>query len=619
MNLPFKMPVQREQLKDMSVKELELLAVGIREELIRTVSATGGHFASNLGVVELTLALEKAFDSPQDKIIWDVGHQTYVHKMLTGRWDEMKTLRQLDGISGFPKRSESPHDTYDSGHSGTSISAALGYAKARDLAGLQYACVAVIGDGSLTAGVAYEALNAAGIQKTPLIVVLNDNEMSISRNVGGISKHLQNLRTSSSYLSFKNKLKRRLESAPKLGRELERIRDSIKYALMPAAIFEELGFKYFGPIDGHDIQELTEAMEAAKSLKRPVLLHVVTVKGKGYRNAEKNPDLYHGTGPFDPETGIALSSASKETYTDIFGKTLLQMAAEDERIVAITAAMTDGTGLREMRRRFPDRVVDAGIAEQHAVSFAAGLALNGILPVVAMYSTFLQRAYDQVLMEVCLQNLPVIFAVDRAGISGPDGETHQGQFDLAYLSTMPNMTVLAPKDGPELQEMLRFALTLGTPCAVRFPKGAASDLSEWGRTPMDGRFERILAGEGNAFVSVGSLCETALEVHQSLSEKGIDSAVYNLRCVKPLDAEALRNELSRYSRIITLEDGSATGGAGAQIASILGRDPGQGLILNLGWPDRFIPHGTIGELKARYELDAAALEKKAEAFFEDKA
>ena len=616
MNRPFELPLEKEQLKNMSAAELDLLAVAIREELIQTVSGTGGHFASNLGVVELTLALEKVFDTPRDKIIWDVGHQTYVHKMLTGRWNELKSLRQIDGLSGFPKRTESPHDMYDAGHSGTSISAALGYAKSRDLLGLDHACVAVIGDGSLTAGVAYEALNAAGIQKTPLIVILNDNEMSISRNVGGISRHLQNLRTSSSYLGFKKKLKHGLEAAPKLGRGLETLRDAVKYALMPAAVFEELGFKYFGPINGHDIEELIEAMETAKSLKRPVLLHVVTVKGKGYQNAEKNPDRYHGTGVFDPEIGLTPETSTRETFTDIFGKTLLQMAVEDERIVAITAAMTDGTGLREMRRRFSDRVVDTGIAEQHAVSFAAGLALSGMRPVVAMYSTFLQRAYDQVLTEVCLQNLPVVFAVDRAGISGQDGETHHGQFDLIYLSSMPNMTVLAPKDGIELQEMMRYALALGTPCALRFPKGTAPDLSDWGRSEMNGKMERITSASCNAFVSVGSMCAAALEAQAHLMGKGIESAVYNIRSVKPLDPDELENELAACSRIITLEDGTAQGGVGMRIASILQESKSSAIVKNIGWPDRFIPHGTISELKARYGLSADAIASAAEEFFE---
>lgn len=616
MNRSFEIPVDKEQLKTMSFVEMTQLASAIRETLIDTVSLTGGHFASNLGVVELTIALEKVFDTPRDKIVWDVGHQTYVHKMLTGRWDALKTLRQLDGLSGFPKRAESPHDLYDAGHSGTSISAALGYARARDLSGQDHACVAVIGDGSLTAGVAYEGLNAAGIQKTPLIVILNDNEMSISRNVGGISRHLQNLRTSSSYLSFKNRLKRSLESAPKLGHGLEMLRNAVKYALMPAAVFEELGFKYFGPIDGHDIAELIEAMETAKRLNRPVLLHVVTVKGKGYISAEKKPDIYHGTGSFDPEIGLTESAETADTYTNIFGNTLLRMASEDERIVAITAAMTDGTGLREMRRRFPERVVDAGIAEQHAVSFAAGLALSGMRPVVAMYSTFLQRAYDQVLTEVCLQNLPVVFAVDRAGITGQDGETHHGQFDLIYLSSMPNMTVLAPKDGKELQEMLDYAFNLGTPCAVRFPKGAACDLSSWGRSEMDGRMERLEEGKDHAFVAVGGLCETALAACRILREKGIESAVYNLRCAKPLDREQLIHILSGHKKIITLEDGTASGGIGARIASILQETDSRVQVKTLGWPDRFISHGTIGELKKRFGLDAAAIASAAEEFFE---
>ncbi|MFA7196285.1 MAG: 1-deoxy-D-xylulose-5-phosphate synthase [Anaerovoracaceae bacterium] len=619
MNQPFNLPVEKEQLKSMSVAELELLAVVIREELIDSISKTGGHFASNLGVVELTIALERVFDTPRDKVIWDVGHQTYVHKMLTGRWDEMKNIRKIDGISGFPKRTESPHDLYDAGHSGTSISAALGYAKARDLRGLDHACVAVIGDGSLTAGVAYEALNAAGIRKTPLIVILNDNDMSISRNVGGMARHLQNLRTSSSYLHFKNRLKRGLESAPKLGRGLETLRDAVKYALMPAAVFEELGFKYFGPIDGHDISELIEAMETAKAMNRPVLIHAVTVKGKGYKNAENNPDLYHGTGSFDPAIGLPASSDLPETYTNIFGMTLLQLAEEDDRIVAITAAMTDGTGLREMRKRYAERVVDAGIAEQHAVSFAAGLALNDMRPIVAMYSTFLQRAYDQTLIEVCLQNLPVVFAVDRAGISGSDGETHHGQFDLIYLSSMPNMTVLAPKDGVELKEMLHYALKLGTPCAVRFPKGNACDLSAWGRSEMNGKMEKIVSGSTNAILCVGTMCEAGLAAHVHLKEKNIECAVFNLRCVKPIDEKRLREELSVFDKILTLEDGSISGGVGMRVASILAETGHRIHVKNVGWPDRFIAHGSIEELKKRHGLDTPGITGTAEDFFEKKA
>lgn len=594
-----------------------MLAVRIREELIDTISKTGGHLASNLGAVELSIALASVFDTTNDKIVWDVGHQAYVHKMLTGRWDAMKTIRCLDGISGFPKRSESVHDHYDAGHSGTSISAALGYAKARDLKALTHSCVAVIGDGSLTSGVAYEALNAAGAQKTPLIVVLNDNEMSISKNVGGMSKHLQHLRTSTSYLGLKKKVKLGLTTAPRLGKGLERMRNALKYAVLHAAIFEELGFKYFGPIDGHNIDELIEALEAARALNRPVVIHAVTVKGKGYRNAERYPERYHGTGPFDPAIGLPLPKTNDGTYTEIFGCTVSDMAAEDPRIIAITAAMTNGTGLDRMRKRFSDRVIDAGIAEQHAVSFAAGLALSGMRPIVAMYSTFLQRAYDQVLIEICLQNLPVIFAVDRAGISGQDGETHHGQFDLAYLSTMPNMTILAPKDGPELQEMLSYALTLEGPCAIRFPKGKACDLTPYGRSLMNGHIEHITGRGKNAFLSIGTMCETALKAHELLLESGLESAVYNLRTAKPLDTGALKLLMADHDNVITIEDGSILGGIGMQIASLISEGGQHNVrIEHLGWPDCFIPHGTIEELKVRFGLDATSVAQKAEAFFE---
>ena len=610
-------PCDLEQLKRMNPQELSLLAVCLREALIDSVSKTGGHLASNLGAVELSIALARVFDTARDKIVWDVGHQAYVHKMLTGRWDAMKTLRCMDGISGFPKRSESIHDHYDAGHSGTSISAALGYAKARDLAGETHACVAIIGDGSLTAGVAYEGLNAVGAEKTPLIVVLNDNEMSISPNVGGMSKHLQHLRTSSPYLGFKRTLKGRLTSVPRLGKGLERARNAIKYTVMHAAVFEELGFKYFGPIDGHDIDELIEALEVARSLERPVLIHAVTVKGKGYRNAEQSPERYHGTGPFDPAIGLPLEPVHSETYTDIFGASIAKLAAEDERIVAITAAMTNGTGLDAMRQLFPGRVVDAGIAEQHVVSFAAGLALGGMRPVVAMYSTFLQRAYDQVLTEVCLQNLPVLFAIDRAGITGQDGETHHGQFDLAYLSSMPNMTVLAPKDGIELQEMLQYAIRCDGPCAIRFPKGPAVDLSSYGRTPMNGAIERITGSGKNAFLCTGSTCETALLAHELLKERGVESAVFNLRRVKPLATDRIRMILSDYENVLTLEDGSLQGGIGMQIAALAaGSGAGHAAVRSLGWPDCFIPHGTIAELKERFGLDARAVARQAEVFFE---
>ena len=606
----------KEHLKNMTIPELEMLAEDIRGALVHNISNTGGHLASNLGVVELTIAIEKSFDTPKDKVVWDVGHQTYVHKMLTGRWNAMHTLRQLGGMSGFPKRAESEHDMFDAGHSGTSISVALGYAKARELMCGQYSCVAVIGDGALTGGVAYEALNSAGAEKIPLIVILNDNEMSISKNVGGIARHLQHLRASTPYLDFKKNIKNILSSKPKLEKKLERIRDSIKYAIVPAAIFEELGFKYFGPIDGHDIKALLSAIQMAKTLHSPVLLHVVTKKGKGYLPAEKHPDKYHGTKPFNPETGCCLVDGKECSYTEIFGEALLRLATKDERIVAVTAAMTEGTGLLEMKEKFSERVFDAGIAEQHAVSFAAGLALNGMRPVVSIYSTFLQRAYDQVLMEVCLQNLPVIFVLDRAGNSGNDGETHHGQFDLAYLSAMPNMTILAPKDGIELTEMLEHAFSLASPCAIRYPKGMAPDLSAYGRTRMDGRPEMIISGGKNAIISIGAMTQVALDAAEILRDKAIHTSVLNMRTVKPFDASELRDRLKPYTSILTLEDGAISGGIGMHISATLAQCKNGPTVVNLGWPDEFIPHGTIKELHEKYGLDSLSVAKEAEKFFE---
>lgn len=613
-----KMMIKKEELKDMNPSQLNELAGDIRKFLIENISQTGGHLASNLGVVELTIAIEKIFDTPKDKVIWDVGHQTYVHKMLTGRWDSMNTLRQLDGMSGFPKRLESEHDMFDAGHSGTSISVAMGFAKARDLTGDSYACVAVIGDGALTGGVAYEALNSAGAEKMPLIVILNDNEMSISKNVGGIARHLQDLRTSSSYLDFKKSLKRMLISKPKLERKLERIRDAIKYAIVPAAIFEELGFKYFGPIDGHNITELTDMMQMAKKQSSPVLLHVVTKKGKGYLPAEKHPDKYHGAKPFDPEKGLSLFETKESSYTEIFGETILNLATKNEKIVAVTAAMTDGTGLLEMKEKFSDRVFDAGIAEQHAVSFAVGLALNGMRPVVSIYSTFLQRAYDQILMEVCLQNLPVVFAIDRAGNSGSDGETHHGQFDLAYLSAMPNMTIFAPKDGVELAEMLEYAFSLESPCAIRYPKGKACDLSSYGRTVMDGSPEILIQGKQYAIISIGTMTKVALEAADELKKKGIETAVIHIRRVKPILKEELYEMIKGYDSILTVEDGAINGGVGMYIAAQVSSYERSPSILNVGWSDTFIPHGNIKELHEKFGLDALSIARKAEVFFEKK-
>ncbi|MBQ1418527.1 MAG: 1-deoxy-D-xylulose-5-phosphate synthase [Firmicutes bacterium] len=606
-----------DDVKHMSTRSLELLAVQIREKLLDDVSSCGGHLASNLGVVELTLALHRVFDVYKDRIVWDVGHQTYVHKLLTGRWDDMTTLRQLDGLSGFPKRMESRSDAFDSGHSGSSVSAAFGYAKARDLKGEDYACVAVIGDGALNCGVSFEALNSAGAEKTPLIVVLNDNEMSISKNVGGVAKHLQQLRTSAPYLGIKKSIKTATANMPRLQRGLTSARDTLKYAIVPGVIFEQMGFKYYGPVDGHDIDAMTMVLQSAKEQQRPVFIHVITKKGKGFIPAEKNPSKFHGIGPFDPSMAISADSPSTDTYSALFGAALAEEAAEDDRIVAITAAMTDATGLSVMKEKFPNRVFDAGIAEQHAVSFAAGLALGGLKPVVAIYSTFLQRAYDQVITEVCLQNLPVVFALDRSGVTGRDGETHQGSFDIAYLSSMPNMTVLAPKDGPELVAMLQYALNLNGPVAIRYPRGKAADLSEYAIAAGVSRPQQMRDGRYMCILAAGSSVSDALKTAEILDGKNIHCAVYNLRVLKPLNETFLDGIFEQYRHVITLEDGDIYEGVGMRIAAYAAEKQANVRIKVMGWPDRFIEHGSTEELKERYGLDAASIAETAVNWLEE--
>ena len=606
-----------DDVKHMSTRSLELLAVQIREKLLDDVSSCGGHLASNLGVVELTLALHRVFDVYKDRIVWDVGHQTYVHKLLTGRWDDMTTLRQLDGLSGFPKRMESRSDAFDSGHSGSSVSAAFGYAKARDLKGEDYACVAVIGDGALNCGVSFEALNSAGAEKTPLIVVLNDNEMSISKNVGGVARHLQQLRTSAPYLGIKKSIKTATANMPRLQRGLTSARDTLKYAIVPGVIFEQMGFKYYGPVDGHDIDAMTTVLQSAKEQQRPVFIHVITKKGKGFIPAEKNPSKFHGIGPFDPSMAISADSPSTDTYSALFGAALAEEAAEDDRIVAITAAMTDATGLSVMKEKFPNRVFDAGIAEQHAVSFAAGLALGGLKPVVAIYSTFLQRAYDQVITEVCLQNLPVVFALDRSGVTGRDGETHQGSFDIAYLSSMPNMTVLAPKDGPELVAMLQYALNLNGPVAIRYPRGKAADLSEYAIAAGVSRPQQMRDGRYMCILAAGSSVSDALKTAEILDGKNIHCAVYNLRVLKPLNETFLDGIFEQYRHVITLEDGDIYEGVGMRIAAYAAEKQANVRIKVMGWPDRFIEHGSTEELKERYGLDAASIAETAVNWLEE--
>lgn len=613
--------ISLEHLKSMTFDELNQLAEELRQTLIENVARTGGHLASNLGTVELTIALHKVFDSPRDKIVWDVGHQAYIHKMLTGRLSAFDTLRQLDGLAGFPKRRESVHDTFDSGHSGDSISAALGYAKARDLAGEDHACIAVIGDGAMTGGVAFEALNAAGASKRPFIVVLNDNAMSISPNVGGLSNHLQKVRTSVRYQKFKSRLKNVFGNNPKMMQKLSAVRDALKYALLPGEFFEELGFKYFGPVDGHDIESMCYFFEAAKSLNKPVLIHCVTKKGKGFAPAEENPEKYHGIGPFDPSTADSKFSRNPNSWSEIFGKLLLERAKKDPKICAVTAAMIEGTGLSCFREALPDRIIDAGIAEQHAVSFAAGLALGGYKPVFAVYSTFLQRAYDQVITEICLQNLPVIFAVDRAGAVGADGETHQGLYDIEFLASMPGMTILSPRDGAELEKMLDYALALNGPAAIRYPRGTApADLGLPAVANNNAAYvpapQCLCDGMDVVFLSDGASLPHVLQAARMLEEKRISCAVWDLKQLKPLPEHFLSYAFGHWHNMVVVEDGDVCCGVGTRIAAKA--DSGC-KVLCLGWPDAFVEQGTQAQLRQRYGIDAAGIACRTEKFLENKA
>lgn len=591
-------------IKTMSDKELGLLTYSIRDFLIENVSKTGGHIASNLGVVELTIALHKVFDCPKDKIIWDVGHQSYVHKILTGRAKDFSTLRQLDGLSGFPKTSESPYDCFNTGHSTTSISAAAGMAAARDLKEEKHEVIAVIGDGSLTGGMAFEALNNIGASKSKVIVVLNDNGMSISPNIGGISKHLDSLRTSKGYLSAKKFIKNRIANIPSVGKGIAKglaeFKNDIKYSMMDygGVLFEELGFTYFGPVDGHDISKLCDAFNRAKMLNEPVIIHVITQKGKGYRNAEKAPGKFHGIAPFNPETGELINKPMNPSYSKLMGDYLVKLAREDSRIVAITAAMGDATGLGEFSREFPDRFFDVGIAEQHAVTFAAGLAKEGFKPFVCIYSSFLQRAYDQIIHDVCMQNLPVTFMIDRAGIVGADGETHNGVFDLSYLNPMPNMTVLAPTCDKILTDSMDYALQLDSPCAIRYPRG------EIYMEPLSEK-ETVQNAEIRV-IGIGKMYKTANEVCDILTKHGIQACCIEAVFAKPID-KALYENISKNSVTVTIEDNVITGGFGEALRSHL--DASHKIII-FGWPDSFIEQGTFEELADRYGLSAAKIAER---------
>lgn len=599
-----------EDLSRLSYKELQELAGQIRELIINTVSQTGGHLAPNLGVVEMTLALHAVFQSPQDKIIWDVGHQAYVHKILTGRLPNFSTLRQLGGISGFPKPEESVHDIFATGHSSTSISAALGLAKARDLSNEDYKVVAVIGDGSMTGGMAFEALNNAGHLGTDLIVVLNDNEMSIAPNVGALSGYLSRLRVNPAINRFKEEIEQLIQRIPKFGeatvRYLDRLKDSLKYLVIPGILFEELGFSYFGPVDGHNIRQMLNIFRDAATHKGPVLIHVLTKKGKGYSPAEEHPVEFHGVSGFEVESGRIKSRPGSPTYTQIFGQTLLDLGRQDPRIVAITAAMPEGTGLLDFARAYPERFFDVGIAEQHAVTMAAGLARGGKRPVVAVYSTFLQRAYDQILHDVCLQKLPVIFALDRAGVVGADGPTHHGLFDLAYLRMMPGMTIMAPKDENELRQMLYTALEIEGPVAIRYPRGEGRGVRITGENKLPvGQAEVICQGERAALLAVGPMVEVAERAAWSLRQSGISCTVINARFVKPLDKETILYWARRVSQIITIEDHTLAGGFGSAVTELLS-DAGlrKVRITRLGFPDRFIEGGPVSQLYELYRLTA---------------
>ncbi len=610
-------------LKSLSAGEMKALADELRQVIIERVSINGGHLSSNLGVVELTIALHHVFNSPHDKIIWDVGHQSYPHKLLTGRYREFGTLRKHGGLSGFPKIGESPHDIFGTGHSSTSISAALGIAAARDLkkaGGRQDETgkvIAVIGDGALTSGLAMEGLNHAGHLAKDLIVILNDNEMSISPNVGAMSNYLNRVLTGTFYKKFKKETKAILEGIPKIGGRVTRIAEkaegSLKGFFLPGGLFEDLGFNYIGPIDGHDIERLIETLAGLQEASEPTLIHIVTQKGRGYKFSEEDPCIYHGTGPFDSDLGLVVTNCAAQSvapsYSDVFGEALVGLAAADDRIVAITAAMKEGTGLNAFSRRFTERFFDVGIAEPHAVTFAAGLATQGLRPVVAVYSTFLQRAYDEIVHDVCLQNLPVLFAVDRGGVVGEDGPTHQGLFDLSFLRTVPNLVIMAPKDGNELKSMLAFGLRLNAPVAIRYPRGRSVLSSECPAECLTlGKAEVLREGDELTIVAVGQSVSPALTAAVMLHEHGISAGVVNARFVKPLDRELILELAERTGKILTVEENVLAGGFGSAVLECIARAGLTGVsVKTLGIDDLFVEHGAQKVLRRKYGLDAEGI------------
>ena len=609
-------------VKKLSDEQLKQLAAEIRQLLIKVISHTGGHLAPNLGVVELTLALHKVFTTPQDKLVFDVGHQAYIHKIITGRREQFPTLRQYGGLSGFPKRCESEHDAFGTGHSSTSISAALGMAAARDLQGEDYNVVAIIGDGSMTGGMAFEALNNAGTLHKKMVVVLNDNEMSISKNVGAMSDYLYHLRTGETYNKIKNDIEgwlKNMEFGTDVLKAIRRLKGSVKYLMVPTSIFEELGFTYLGPVDGHDIHGLIEVLQAAKKIDGPVMVHVLTKKGKGYKPAEESPNKFHGTGPFEIATGKKITNpAAPISYTEVFGKTITELADSDKKVVGLTAAMPDGTGLNIFAQAHPDRFFDVGIAEQHAVTAAAGMAAAGMKPVTAIYSTFMQRAYDSILHDICMQKLHVTMCLDRAGLVGDDGYTHHGVFDYAYLRSIPNMTIMAPKDENELRHMLKTALSFNGPISVRYPRGSGVgvDITEPMHELPIGKAEVLREGKELCFWAIGSMVQSAVQAADKLKEQGIEAGVVNMRFAKPLDEELLIEHAKRYGKIVTLEEGVLAGGVGSEVLEILD-DAGllqQCAVLRLGIPDEFVTHGDKKLLFRDLGLDTDAIVQKAAAF-----
>ena len=608
--------IQKENdIKKLSDEELEELRVELREFLIQNIAKTGGHLASNLGVVELTMALHLTFTLPQDKIIWDVGHQSYTHKILTGRKEAFATLRQFGGISGFPKGSESASDSFDTGHSSTSISAGLGLAKAREITGEDYSVVSVIGDGALTGGMAFEGLNNASDMKTNFIIVLNDNNMSISENVGGMNRYLSNFRTADAYMDLKLNVMNSLNRIPVYGeRMVKRIRNAksgIKQLLVPGMYFEEMGIIYLGPVDGSDIKAMCKAFSEAKRVRGPVLVHVITKKGDGYLPAEQHPARFHGTEPFDIKTGEPLTRRTKPNYTDVFSAVMKKLGEREPQLVAITAAMADGTGLTRFARLYPNRFFDVGIAEGHGVTFAAGLAKAGLVPVVAVYSSFLQRAYDQILHDVCQQKLHVVFAVDRAGLVGSDGATHQGIFDLSYLSSIPGLTIMAPKNRWELSDMLRFAIRFDGPIAVRYPRGEAYDGLREFRAPIEtGRSEVLYEESQIALFALGSMVSIAEKVRDVLKEQGYSVTLVNARFAAPLDEACIRKLADTHELIVTMEENVASGGLGEHVAAFVCREQLPVQLLAVSVPDQFVEHGSVGELYEMLGLDAASVAER---------